>query len=107
MQFNFPGGVNERMNKMSKSHSQSTLYYIDALLKYSNYSKAAKSLYISQPYLTQVIKRIETQLNCELINRSKLPYQFNGAREVVLSIFNFDRKQLFKFAARYIIPFRY
>lgn len=63
------------MKHMSKHHSNDTLYYIDALLKYSNYSKAAKSLYISQPYLTQVIKRIETQLNCELINRSKLPYQ--------------------------------
>lgn len=60
---------------MPKHHSNDTLYYLDALLKYSNYSKAAKSLYISQPYLTQVIKRIETKLNCELINRSKLPYQ--------------------------------
>lgn len=60
---------------MAKHHTQDTLYYIDALLKYSNYSKAAKSLYISQPYLTQVIKRLESQLNCELINRSKLPYQ--------------------------------
>jgi len=51
------------------------LYYIDAILKYSNYGKAAKSLYISQPYLTQVIKRIENQLNCELVSRSKLPYR--------------------------------
>jgi len=63
------------MNEMSKYNTPDTLYYIDALLKYSNYSKAAKSLYISQPYLTQVIKRIESQLNCELINRSELPYR--------------------------------
>ena len=60
---------------MSKYYSQDILYYIDAILKYSNYGKAAKSLYISQPYLTQVIKRIESQLNCELISRSKLPYR--------------------------------
>ncbi|WP_160686960.1 LysR family transcriptional regulator [Clostridium sp. C2-6-12] len=60
---------------MSKYNSQDILYYIDAILKYSNYGKAAKSLYISQPYLTQVIKRIESQLNCELISRSKLPYR--------------------------------
>lgn len=60
---------------MSMYQARDTLYYIDALLKYSNYNKAAKSLYISQPYLTQVIKRIEGQLNCELINRSKLPYR--------------------------------
>jgi DNA-binding transcriptional LysR family regulator len=51
------------------------LYYIDAILKYSNYGKAAKSLYISQPHLTQVIKRVEGQLNCELISRNKLPYR--------------------------------
>ncbi|MBV7272087.1 LysR family transcriptional regulator [Clostridium sp. PL3] len=60
---------------MSKYYSQDILFYIDAILKHSNYGKAAKSLYISQPYLTQVIKRIETQLNCELISRSKLPYR--------------------------------
>ncbi len=60
---------------MSKYYSQDILYYIDAILKHSNYGKAAKSLYISQPYLTQVIKRIETQLNCELISRNKLPYR--------------------------------
>ena len=60
---------------MSKYYSQDILYYIDAILKYSNYSKAAKSLYISQPHLTQVIKRIEKQLNCELISRNKLPYR--------------------------------
>lgn len=60
---------------MSKYYSQDVLYYIDAILKYSNYGKAAKSLYISQPHLTQVIKRIESQLNCELISRNKLPYR--------------------------------
>lgn len=60
---------------MSKYYSQDILYYIDAILKYSNYGKAAKSLYISQPYLTQVIKRVESQLECELINRSNLPYR--------------------------------
>lgn len=60
---------------MSKLNSKDILYYIDTLLKYSNFSKAAKALYISQPYLTQVIKKVESQLNCELITRSKLPYR--------------------------------
>jgi DNA-binding transcriptional LysR family regulator len=55
--------------------SQDILYYIDTLLKYSNYSKAAKALYISQPYLTKVIKNVESKLNCELITRNKLPYR--------------------------------
>ncbi|WP_342555237.1 LysR family transcriptional regulator [Paenibacillus sp. FSL R7-0652] len=60
---------------MSKLESQDILCYIDSLLKYSNYSKAAQSLYISQPYLTKVIKKVESQLNCELITRSRLPYR--------------------------------
>ncbi|MBP1907555.1 DNA-binding transcriptional LysR family regulator [Paenibacillus turicensis] len=60
---------------MSKLQSQDILYYIDTLLKYSNYSKAAKALYISQPYLTKVIKKVESELNCELITRNKLPYR--------------------------------
>ena len=60
---------------MANHQRQNILYYIDALLKFSNYSKAAESLYISQPYLTQVIKRIETELNCQIINRSELPYR--------------------------------
>jgi len=60
---------------MSQNSPQNTLFYIDAILKYSNYGKAAKALYISQPYLTQVIKRVEKQLECELINRSELPYR--------------------------------
>jgi DNA-binding transcriptional LysR family regulator len=60
---------------MANHQRQNTLCYIDALLKFSNYSKAAESLYISQPYLTQVIKRIESELNCQIINRSELPYR--------------------------------
>ena len=67
--------ISKGKKEMSKTGSQDILYYIDAILKYSNYSKAAKSLYISQPYLTQVIKRVEGELNCELITRSKLPYR--------------------------------
>jgi DNA-binding transcriptional LysR family regulator len=62
-------------DQMSKYHNQHTLHFIDALLQFSNYSKAADSLYISQPYLTQVIKRIENELNCQIINRSELSYR--------------------------------
>lgn len=67
---------------MSKYHTQNILYFIDALLKFSNYSKAAESLYISQPYLTQVIKRIEKELNCQIINRSELPYRLTEQGKV-------------------------
>ncbi|MCE0496083.1 LysR family transcriptional regulator [Vibrio salinus] len=67
---------------MSKYRNQNTLFYIDALLKFSNYSKAADSLYISQPYLTQVIKRIENELDCQIINRSELPYRLTEQGKV-------------------------
>lgn len=67
---------------MAKYQSQNILCYIDALLKFSNYSKAAESLYISQPYLTQVIKRIETELDCQIINRSESPYRLTETGKV-------------------------
>ncbi len=67
---------------MSKYHNQNTLYYIDALLQFSNYSKAADSLYISQPYLTQVVKRIEHELGCQIINRSEYPYRLTEQGKV-------------------------
>lgn len=38
---------------------EALLHYLDVLLKESNFTKAARELYISQPYLTQLIKRIE------------------------------------------------
>lgn len=67
---------------MTKYQSQTALCYIDALLRFSNYSKAAESLYISQPYLTQVIKRIENELDCQIINRSELPYRLTEQGKV-------------------------
>lgn len=35
------------------------LNYLETLLKESNFTRAAEHLYISQPYLTQLIKRVE------------------------------------------------
>jgi len=37
---------------------ETVLHFIDVLLKESNFTRAAGELYISQPYLTQLIKRI-------------------------------------------------
>ncbi len=60
---------------MSFLYSDSLLNYLDALLKFSNFTKAAKSLYVSQPHLTQTLKRTEQQLGCEIINRNTMPYR--------------------------------
>ena len=37
-------------------------HFLDVLLKESNFTRAAKELYISQPYLTQLIGRIEKKI---------------------------------------------
>ena len=49
-------------------------HFIDVLIKEDSFVKAAKKLYISQPYLTQLIKRIESHLGTPIINRDKKPY---------------------------------
>ncbi len=82
---------------MSQTTPQNTLYYIDAILKYSNYNKAAKSLYVSQPYLTQVIKRIEKQLDCKLINRSELPYRLTEQGKIYYEYLTASENQYSRF----------
>ncbi|MEC2160791.1 LysR family transcriptional regulator [Virgibacillus halodenitrificans] len=49
------------------------LDYIKAIVKYGSISKAAKQLYISQPYLSQFIKTLENDLGAEIINRQTTP----------------------------------
>lgn len=58
---------------------EALLHYIDVLLKESNFTKAARELYISQPYLTQLIKRIEKKLGAEIINRNHIPFSLTEA----------------------------
>ncbi|MFC4696820.1 LysR family transcriptional regulator [Enterococcus aquimarinus] len=59
--------------------SANMLYYLDILLKHGNFTKAAKDLYISQPYLTQLIKRTEKELDITIINRQTSPLQLTEA----------------------------
>lgn len=54
-------------------------HFIDVLLKEDSFVKAAKKLYISQPYLTQLIKRIEDRLGTPIIDRDKKPYALTQA----------------------------
>ena len=49
------------------------LQYLDMLIKHGTFTRAAKELSISQPYLTQTIKKIETNLGKEIINREAKP----------------------------------
>lgn len=58
---------------------EALLHYIDVLLKESNFTKAARELYISQPYLTQLIKRIEKKIGAKIINRDQVPFSLTEA----------------------------
>lgn len=58
---------------------EALLHYLDVLLKESNFTKAAKKLDISQPYLTQLIKRIEKKLGTKIINRDHAPFSLTDA----------------------------
>lgn len=49
--------------------AKKTLQCFDALLAYGNFTKAAHALYISQPYLTQFIQKLERELHVQLISR--------------------------------------
>ncbi|WP_332407297.1 LysR family transcriptional regulator [Lactococcus laudensis] len=64
---------------MAELYSQQTLHYLDILLKHGNFTKAAKDLYVSQPHLTQTIKRIESHLGAQIINREITPLQLTAA----------------------------
>lgn len=67
---------------MAQFSAPYTLQYLDALLKHGNFTKAAKDLYISQPYLTQTIKKIEKELETEIINRKSPQLQLTEAGKV-------------------------
>ena len=61
------------------NNPETVLHFIDVLLKESNFTRAASELYISQPYLTQLIKRIEHKLGTEIINRETIPFTLTEA----------------------------
>lgn len=52
--------------------------------KDGSFSKAAKHLYVSQPSLSQCIKRIELELNTTLIDRSSTPLVLTDAGKIFL-----------------------
>lgn len=51
--------------------------------KYKSFTKASQELYISQPAVTQAIKKLEEQLNLELFKRTSKGIELTPAGEVV------------------------
>lgn len=64
---------------MSTTDPKTLLQYLDVLLKFGNFTKAAKNLYISQPYLSQVIFKTEEELGTKIINRKSPRLQLTEA----------------------------
>lgn len=59
--------------------------YLRALVEQGNFSNAARALFISQPYLSKFIKKLEDDLGVELINRSGTPITLTYAGERYLA----------------------
>ena len=59
--------------------------YLRAIAQYGNFSNAARALFISQPYLSKFIKKLEVELGVELINRNETPISLTYAGERYLA----------------------
>ncbi|MGX7092320.1 LysR family transcriptional regulator [Hutsoniella sourekii] len=64
------------------------LQYIEVLLKHSNFTRAAKELFISQPYLSQSIQKIEEEIGATLVERQSQPYQLTDAGKIYYDYLN-------------------
>lgn len=77
-----------------------TLRYVVAVAKERNFTKAAKSLYVSQPTLSQNIQALETKLGTPLFDRKSYPITptyagklyIDFAQQVLLSESQINRK---------------
>ncbi|HCM88896.1 MULTISPECIES: LysR family transcriptional regulator [Vagococcus] len=67
---------------MTTIESNLMLQYLEMLLKHGTFTKASKELYISQPYLTQTIKKTEKILGVSIINRTSKPLQLTEAGKI-------------------------
>lgn len=61
------------------------LLYFKTAAECENISQAAQKLYISQPALTKVIQRLETDLGVQLFDRTGRAIKLNGAGRTALS----------------------
>lgn len=80
---------------------------IDVLLQKSSFVKAAQELYISQPYLTQLIRKIEKKLGTKILDRHKTPYQLTDAGLIYyhyLETISNEKQQLKKELSAYVNP---
>lgn len=65
---------------------QAELEYIYAVHKAGSFSKAAESLYITQPALSMSVKKIESSLGIPLFDRSARPLQLTEAGRIYVAM---------------------
>lgn len=58
--------------------------YVAAIAEHGSISKAARAVHISQPGLSQRLRRLEAQMDTELFDRSSLPLKPTASGEVYL-----------------------
>jgi len=61
------------------------LTYFIEVAKYKSFTKASKSLHLSQSTLSKAVKSLEEELNIELIDRSAKKIELTDAGEIVLA----------------------
>ena len=59
--------------------------YISAIAQCGSITAAAKKLFVSQPYLSQMLKQIESDIGITLFDRSVSPFRVTYAGEIYLS----------------------
>ena len=59
--------------------------YLDAIVSEGTFTQAAKSLYISQPYLSKTITKLEEELQTQLVERNRTPMELTYAGERFLT----------------------
>lgn len=67
---------------MDKNFPSKMIEYLDSILEHGTFTKAAQSLYISQPYLTQFIQKIEERLGITIVDRNQKPLKLTKAGQV-------------------------
>lgn len=66
--------------------------YFLAIVREGSISRAAEQLYLSQPYLSQYLARLEKDLGCILIDRSHTPLVPTAAGELFLAFLRQERR---------------
>lgn len=60
------------------------LTYLDAVYKYKSFTKASKSLYVSQPAVSAAVRAVEAELGLTLIERTPKGVVFTGEGEALM-----------------------